>query len=444
MFKKLRNKFLIMDMATLCTLFILCFAGITLLMKFYIDRDIGEKIMIIEEMGAQTRTHGEMAPAEPPADEGEQPPADEGEQPPADDGEQPPHRGGGPGPVDFRRMPGRFIIAEKDDAQGYRIIRSAGEFSDGELDGIVESIGDFLKAEENIRYQGVLWRTLKAQFAPDTIIILDISTEYGMLWGLLRNFILIGIAAVLVIFFISLKFANKMIKPMEQTWENQKRFIADASHELKTPLTAINTNIDVLMSRTEISGDDRKWLNYIKSESKRMTKLTNDLLYLARLDYVADNEVFLNISFSEAAEEIMLTMEAVMFENRVILEENIESDVYITADPGQIKQLVMILTDNAVKYTPPGGSIEVSLKKDGRNAVLKVKNDGDVIDKDDIEHIFDRFYRADRSRKRDESGGYGLGLAIAKAIVSKAGGKISITSEPENGTVFKVTIPLAV
>ena len=257
--------------------------------------------------------------------------------------------------------------------------------------------------------------------------ISNINTQIGMLQKLIITLSIVLLAALILVFLICLFFANRSIKPIEDAWNKQNQFIADASHELKTPLTTINTNIDLLMTHGDSTiNEEKKWLNYIKDESTRMAKLTNDLLYLAKVDHSSENNIIKStFSFSSAAENVILTTEAVIYEKSLNLVEDLDDEIYISGDESQIKQLVLILLDNAIKYTNQGGTIEVTLKKlDNKTARFIIKNTGNGIPPEDISKIFDRFYRSDKSRDR-KSGGYGLGLSIAKSIVVSHKGTIN-------------------
>ena len=170
-----------------------------------------------------------------------------------------------------------------------------------------------------------------------------------------------------------------------------------------------------------------------------MAKLTNDLLYLTRLDYSEKSSGEEQSSFSGACENVLLTMEAVIFEKNIELNYEIEPDIVVSVSDSQLKQLVMILVDNAVKYTCEHGKIDISMKSAHGNAVFKVRNTGEGLSEEDRKQVFERFYRADKSRAR-ESGGYGLGLAIAKAICEGCGGSISVESEEGKYTEFTVKI----
>lgn len=277
------------------------------------------------------------------------------------------------------------------------------------------------------------------------IVFIEHSTERTMLINLIWILSCVLIITLIITYLISLVSANRSIKPIEESYNKQKQFVADASHELKTPLATIGTNVEVLESHPEETiGAESKWLGYIKDEVTRMTKLTNDLLYLARTDYDSSNMIFERVSLSDAAESVILTMEAVIFEKNIDMTYNIMPDIYVMSGAEQLKQLIMILIDNAVKYTPEKGKISVKLHTDSKDmfALLAVKNTGSGISKDDMEHIFDRFYRADKSRARD-SGGYGLGLAIAQAIAKASKGSVTVDSKLDEYTEFTVHLPLA-
>jgi len=274
------------------------------------------------------------------------------------------------------------------------------------------------------------------------ITFLDVTSQQSILTNLIYTFLVVAFVMLIIIFFISKFFANKSIEPIKDAFDKQKRFIADASHELKTPLAVISTNVDVLLSSGEdnINGSS-KWLYYIKSEIERMTKLTNDLLYLTQIDYSDIKMISSNFDFSQATQNVLLTMEAVIFENNITLNYDIEPNLKIFGNIEQIKQVVMILLDNALKYTNDKGTVTVTLNKHQNNILLSVENTGDGIPKDCINQIFDRFYRVDKSRSRNK-GSYGLGLAIAKAIVEQNKGKISVKSVQGVSAIFSVEFPV--
>ncbi|MGO4110477.1 sensor histidine kinase [Paenibacillus sp. YAF4_2] len=274
-----------------------------------------------------------------------------------------------------------------------------------------------------------------------SVVFLDVTNQHQFLMTLLYTFLAVGFIMLIVIYFTSRYFANRSISPVKEAFDKQQRFIADASHELRTPLAVINTNADVLLSNNDdLIRNQEKWLHRIKSETERMKTLTSDLLYLTQLDDARDNVIFAPFNLSEAVESVILTLEAVIFEKDIALSYDISSDLSINGNVEQMKQVALILLDNAIKYTNTKGTIDLTLKKQGHDIMLTVTNSGEGIPAEHLGKIFDRFYRADASRSR-KNGGYGLGLAIAKAIVEQHKGRIHAKSVPNEATSFYVQLP---
>jgi len=263
------------------------------------------------------------------------------------------------------------------------------------------------------------------------ISFLDITDSKKILTELLITFIFIGLGMTVVVFLVSLYFANKAIKPISETWDKQKQFITDASHELKTPIAIISANTDVLWANAESTViSQKKWISYIQAEIVRMNKLVSDLLYLSKTEDVQSEIQFVSFDLSEIVSDAVLTVEAMIFEKGITLSQNIEEEVIIKADGEKLKQVIMILLDNAVKYVDSNGKIDIVLEKNRHNISFTIKNTGEKIDKNDISRLFDRFYRADSSRSY-ENGGYGLGLSIAKTIIERHNGKLTVLSDDE-------------
>ena len=274
------------------------------------------------------------------------------------------------------------------------------------------------------------------------IVLMSKSFQEQMLNQLLKTFIGVGVLSLIVLFFISLYFTNKAINPLEETFKKQKQFIADASHELRTPLAIIKTNISLLKENDlETIKSQRKWLDYIDSQSNRMSTLINEMLSLANLDVKRNGQEKININLSKMLSDILLVFEVIIFEKGLILEEKIKDNIFINAESNQIKKLISILMDNAIKYTNDNGKISIILRSEKNRAKLIIKNTGEGIRKEHLEKIFERFYRVDDSRDR-KTGGYGLGLSIAKAIVNDNNGKIHAESIINNETSFIVELPL--
>ncbi|MHB1134289.1 MAG: sensor histidine kinase [Chloroflexota bacterium] len=233
---------------------------------------------------------------------------------------------------------------------------------------------------------------------------------------------------------------NEMLVSLEQAYRAQQRFVADASHELRAPLTAIQANLELLERRPDMSGEDRQEaVTEASREARRLAQLVADLLALAR----ADAGVALR---QQQVELDGLVMEQLGAARQLVQSQRLVVDalepVVVAGDPDRLKQLVLILIDNALKYTPAGGSVSVALRSADGTATLAGRDTGLGIAPEELPHVFQRFYRADPARARDP-GGSGLGLAIAKWIVEQHGGAVSLASEPGKGTTASVTLPVA-
>ena len=242
-------------------------------------------------------------------------------------------------------------------------------------------------------------------------------------------------------FAVSWFLSRWLVRPVEESWKQQQQFVADASHELKTPLTVLLADADILLSHGDETVDSqRKWVEYIRQEGLRMKELVQDLLFLARGDAAGWARPQGTACLSELCESCVLSFDPVAFERGLTLDSAIAPGVSVAGSGEELRRLAAILLDNACKYCPSGGAVRLTLAASDR-AVLTVHNTGDPIPPEAQPHLFERFYRADAARSRG-TGGYGLGLAIAAAIAEGHRGKISVRSEPGEGTAFTVTLPL--
>lgn len=274
------------------------------------------------------------------------------------------------------------------------------------------------------------------------IAFADRGWERSTLWSMVGSFLLVVALALGAFFLISLLLSGLALRPAERAWEQQRRFVADASHELKTPLTVILTNTGILLRHPEQTvAQQRKWVEYIREEAQRMRELVEDLLFLARHDAGRDQAPAQTVDLAELLWSALLPFEPVAFEQGVTLESGIQSGVTVRGRSEELQRLAAILLDNAVKYAGPQGQVRVALARGEKGgACLTVRNTGPAIPPEHLEHLFERFYRADNSRARS-SGGYGLGLAIAKSIVDSHRGTITVQSREEEGTCFTVRLP---
>lgn len=273
-----------------------------------------------------------------------------------------------------------------------------------------------------------------------TFAFVDLSSGRATMRRLLLTSLLVGIGGLTAFFIISLFLSAWALRPVERAWERQRRFVADASHELKTPLTVILANTGILLShREETIESERQWVENTKEEAGRMKTLVDELLFLARIDG-AHTPTLMPLDLSDVVMSRLLPFESVAYEQGLTLDSRVEPGILVTGDAGQLGQLTAILLDNACKYADREGRVTLTLDTAQSMARLRVHNTGAPIPPAQLEHLFERFYRADDSRCR-EKGGYGLGLSIAQSIVETHKGKITVRSG-EEGTVFTVLLPL--
>ena len=273
------------------------------------------------------------------------------------------------------------------------------------------------------------------------IAFMERSQYDNMLFQLFKTLILIGFISLIILLLISIYLTNKSIIPIKETFEKQKQFIADASHELKTPLAIIKTNTSLILSHPDNTiKSQSKWINYINSQTDRMSELISEMLSLAKMD-TAENQLPLSpINVSKVIESMILMFDAVIYENNIELETNISKNLFINGDKESLKKLFSIIMDNAIKYTDKNGNITVSLFPEKNKVKMIIRNTGEGIAPENLERIFERFYRVDSSRDR-ETGGYGLGLSIASSIVKQHKGKIYAKSKVGEFTSFIIEIP---
>lgn len=267
------------------------------------------------------------------------------------------------------------------------------------------------------------------------IAFADTSMERSAMEQLIKSSLLIGGLTLLAFFGAGLLLARWAVRPVEQAWEQQKQFVGNASHELKTPLTVILSNADMILAHPGES--ELRWAENIKAEALRMKALTGDLLSLARSEDPAGSVPAEPVDLSCLVTDCVLSFEPAAFENGRSLTYQTAPGLTLSGDPAGLSRLCGILLDNALKYSRPGGKICVELEPAGRSARLSVSNEGEPIPPEELSRIFERFYRADASR---HSEGYGLGLAIARQIAERHKGKIWAES-CEGTNTFRVLLP---
>jgi signal transduction histidine kinase len=273
-------------------------------------------------------------------------------------------------------------------------------------------------------------------------VLINIDRELSFMKVLLTTLIILNVISIFLLALINWLLVGKSLVPVRHAWEQQKEFIADASHEIRTPLSVIQANLDALIVNQEKSVvENLRWINNIKTETQQMAKLTEDLLLLAKKD--ANQLQFQReyIDLSRVVKETIEEIRPLYNQAQIKLELNNNQTVYLFADEFRIKQLLIILLDNALKYTPANGRVQVNVSSSDSEVHLAVIDNGIGIKKEEQHLIFERFYRVDKTRSR-EAGGTGLGLPIAAWIIEEHGGTIHLESSLNTGTIFKIVFPV--
>ena len=307
--------------------------------------------------------------------------------------------------------------------------------SDNTLKSDIKSIGnEFIKKNnEGLVINNLYFSNYSYNYkSGEYLIIFDNSNIKERLISSLISSSVILFIYELVMFFASKYLTKWITKPAVDSYDKQKNFIIDASHELKTPLSIIMASADAL----ESDKFEKKWLDNIKSESERMNILVKSLLDLSKLENNIDKKMYTDESISKLIEKSALIFESVAFENKVEIETNIEGNINYLCNKNEITELMSILLDNAIKHSKKNSKVIINLYKTKKEINIEVINKGEEIPKDECEKIFERFYRLDKSRNRD-SNRYGIGLAIAKTIVLNHNGRINAFSK-DGFTTFKV------
>lgn len=268
-----------------------------------------------------------------------------------------------------------------------------------------------------------------------TIYFLDCTKSMLSFKTFLVSSIFVSILGVTAVFLLVVVLSKKAIEPVAQSYEKQKRFITDAGHEIKTPLTIIDADTTIL----EMEYGENEWLSDINIQTKRLADLTNDLIYLSKMEEENTKIEMIEFPFSDVVEEVAQSFQNLATVQKKVFQTDIKPMVSIKGDEKSIRQLISILLDNAVKYCGENGNIRLSVWKKGKNTMMSVYNTTNEMKKENLEHLFDRFYRMDESRN-SQTGGYGIGLSIAQAIVIAHKGKIQASSEDGRSLLIKVTL----
>lgn len=266
-------------------------------------------------------------------------------------------------------------------------------------------------------------------------IFLDIGRELDTFYSFLTASVIISLAGSLLVFIMVVIFSSIAVRPVAQSYDKQKRFITDASHEIKTPLAIIDANAEVI----EMIDGENEWTQSIRKQIKRLTSLTEKLVYLSRMDEDGYEMQMVSFDISQSVVEMTELFETSSKARGITLNAETEEGLYYYGNEAAIRQLISIMMDNALKYTNENGVIEVKLKSAGKSRIVTFYNTVEEIEKGKLDFLFERFYRMDKSRN-SETGGHGIGLSVAKAITEAHGGKISAESTDGKSIIFTVVL----
>ena len=281
------------------------------------------------------------------------------------------------------------------------------------------------------------YRYRRAACEGETLLVfLNCERELATFRDFLYASIGISLAGTLAVFLLLLVFSGRLVRPIAESYEKQKRFITDAGHELKTPITIIRADADVLAS--ELDGEN-EWIADIRKQTGRLAELTEDLIFLSKMEEENPALQMEELSLSELVDETAQSFQSLALSKGKRFSASVEPELQVKGDEKALGKLVSILLDNAMKYSPESGTVELTLEKTGKNALLIVRNSTQPMEKGSANRLFERFAREDRSRN-SESGGFGLGLAIAKAVTEAHKG--TIRAESEDGASLTVTAEL--
>ena len=349
-------------------------------------------------------------------------------------GSGPPDRGRAPFGSPQMMRAGRFFYA-KLDPDGHIAelnLEMMFDFSRSEAESVVSAVyesGQTKGDRDNFRF-------LSAEKPYGCILVFaERSIEMGLLDNLTRASLWAAGVASLILVCLAAFLAQWMVRPVKSAFDKQRRFVSDASHELKTPLTIIGANLDVLQNDI----GENQWITHSKTQMERMNALIHSLLLLAGTDEGQTGRMAGEFSLSSAVLSVALEFESLAFEEGKKYEYHVMDNIYYNGNKMQIRQLVSILLDNAIRYSDANGQIDVSLNADNGHKHISVFNTGVGVPNNERDRIFERFYRIDESRTR-ETGGYGIGLSLAEAIAHAHKGKITVSGDYGKWIRFDLTL----
>ena len=330
-----------------------------------------------------------------------------------------------------------LVVFYSREKNAYAMLSPNDAFPDGEIPALLEAI---VAQEQDFgvlrQHHAIYYRSGSFPFR-----IAIASTDYIVQSVLRLGLVLLAIwlGAMLLFLAISIQLSAIAARPMEEAMQREKQFVADASHELKTPLSVILANNAILAENPDAPvGSLSRWLDSTQAAAKRMQQLISQMLTLADVERPDAPVALERVDLASLAMRSALELESLAYEKSITLDTELPEECFVRGDSGYLLRIVSSLLENALKYEPEGGRVLLRLIQEKKKTLLFVQNFGTQIPQEDLPHVFDRFYRSDKSRQND-SDSFGLGLAITRQMIQRLGGDISAASSPEEGTIFRVT-----
>ena len=313
-----------------------------------------------------------------------------------------------------------------------------------QLDELVKETFTRPKTRGEVDFQDETYSYLRVPLkqSPGFVIsFVDIEQDREILGKLLISLTIGGLICLVLAYYASRFMADRAMAPIKKSWQRQQDFVADASHELRTPLTVVQVNLELVKGNPEETvASQSKWLDYSLLETKRMSQLVDDLLFLARADSQQQTLEIKQFSLDTALRGVIESIRPLAVTGGILLESSLDTEITYYGDEFRIKQLMLILLDNALKYTPSGGQVTLGLQDRDTFVEITVTDNGEGIESEYLTKIFERFYRVDKARSQQKEG-TGLGLAIADWIIQSHQGQIKVSSTPGEGTTFVISLP---
>lgn len=410
MIKKLRFKFVLLSMSALLLVLAAIIAGINLVNYRSILEDVDEILEILSE------NRGTF-PDEPGEGPGKKPPGKMSRELPYET---------------------RYFSVVLDSETGSLIQVDTSRIVSVDRKEAIELAQDVLEEERKIGFADEFRYIVKEDGRAVQVVFLDCGRKLESFRQFLWASIGISLLGYIVVFFIIAFFSGRLIRPISESYEKQKRFITDAGHEIKTPLTIINADASVL----EMEFGKNEWLEDIEKQTKRLTALTNDLVRLSRMEESGSSMQMIDFPFSDMVSETAASFQHLAQTQKKEFQYTVQPMLSLHGDEKSIKQLLNILLDNAIKYSPEGGIIRLTAEKQKKSILLSVFNTTETaVPTGKLPQLFERFYRMDSSRN-SQTGGYGIGLSVAKVITEAHNGKIQAKSEDGHSLQITVSFPL--